>query len=108
MKNQPGEVEFAEVEAADSEETAAINFHETPIRSARASTPAPTPAPTKEAKQKLIQKAMFNTWVADPNQPVKAEHKMILELYTALTENKIVYVHELQKYYDESRCYFSQ
>ncbi len=33
---------------------------------------------------------MFETWVSDPDHPVKTEHKMILELYTALTEDEIV------------------
>ena len=51
---------------------------------------------------------MMDAWVTDPDHPIKAEHKTILELYSALTEEEIVYVRELQKCYDESRCYFSQ
>jgi hypothetical protein len=31
-----------------------------------------------------------------------------MELYCQLTEDELVYVHELQKCYDESRCYFVQ
>lgn len=99
---QPVSVEFAEVEAIDDEGASA-----TPIRPARSSTPAPIPTPTKEAKQQL-QKTMMDVWVTDPEHPIKAEHKTILELYSALTDEEIVYVRELQKCYDEARCYFSQ
>jgi hypothetical protein len=80
----PGE--FADVEAIDDE-----GASETPLRPARSTTPAATPAPKREAIQRL-QKAMLDSWVADPDHPVKAEHRTILELYSALTEEEIVYV----------------
>ena len=32
----------------------------------------------------------------------------MMELYAQLTEDELVYVHELQKCYDEARCYFVQ
>jgi hypothetical protein len=39
---------------------------------------------------------------------VTQEDKHTLELYTQLTDDEFLYVQELQRVYDESRCYFVQ
>jgi hypothetical protein len=93
---------FAEVEPLDGD----AKPEETP-RSTRFSTPAPT-ASKRPAEIQRKQKALLDGWIADPNNPLKEKDRPMMELYAQLTEDELVYVHELQKCYDEARCYFVQ
>ena len=91
---------FAEVEPLDGD----AKPEETP-RSTRFSTPAPT-ASKRPAEIQRKQKALLDGWIADPSNPLKEKDRPMMELYAQLTEDELVYVHELQKCYDEARCYF--
>jgi hypothetical protein len=51
---------------------------------------------------------MIDTWISDPQNPLQEKDRPMMELYAQLTEDELVYVHELQKCYDEARCYFVQ
>ena len=51
---------------------------------------------------------MLNEWIDDPDNPITEKERPMMELYAQLTEDELVYVHELQKCYDETRCYFVQ
>jgi hypothetical protein len=51
---------------------------------------------------------MIDTWVKDEEHEVGEENRHALELYAQLTDDEFLYVQELQRVYDESRCYFVQ
>jgi hypothetical protein len=51
---------------------------------------------------------MMDAWIRDPQNHIQDKDRPMLELYSQLTEDELVYVHELQKCYDEARCYFVQ
>ena len=61
-------------------------------------------------KEKIArqQKGMMDVWIDDDDHPVTETDRHPLELYTQLTDDEFLYVQELQRVYDESRCYFSQ
>ena len=63
---------------------------------------------TKEEKTTRQQKSMIDVWVDDDDHPVIETDRRPLELYVQLTDDEFLYVQELQRVYDESRCYFSQ
>ena len=63
---------------------------------------------TKEEKANRQQKNMIDTWVEDEDHPVTETDRRPLELYAHLTDDEFIYVQELQRVYDESRCYFAQ
>jgi hypothetical protein len=46
--------------------------------------------------------------VKDENHRVSEHDRHPLELYAQLTDDEFLYVQELQRVYDESRCYFVQ
>jgi hypothetical protein len=50
----------------------------------------------------------MNEWVKDEDHRVTANDRHPLELYAQLTDDEFLYVQELQRVYDESRCYFVQ
>jgi hypothetical protein len=100
-----GRDDFAEVEPLDDEQK--DDAEETP-RATRFATP--TPASSRRVQGNLKkQQAMLNEWIDDPdNNPLTEKDRPMMELYAQLTEDEFVYVHELQKCYDEARCYFVQ
>ena len=63
---------------------------------------------TKSEKTIRQQKGMIDTWVDDPDHVVTEQDRHPLELYAHLTDDEFLYVQELQRVYDESRCYFVQ
>jgi hypothetical protein len=93
---------FAEVDPIDSED----KEEEAPL-STRFATPARA-ASKKPADVRRRQKEMMDAWIRDPQNPIQEKDRPMLELYSQLTEDELVYVHELQKCYDEARCYFVQ
>jgi hypothetical protein len=93
---------FAEVDPIDSED----KEEEAPL-STRFATPARA-ASKKPADVQRRQKEMMDAWIRDPQNPIQDKDRPILELYSQLTEDELVYVHELQKCYDEAHCYFVQ
>jgi hypothetical protein len=94
--------DFAEVEPLDGE----ADEDETP-RTTRFATPARA-AGKRPADVQRKQREMLDTWIDDPQNPLQDKDRPMMELYCQLTEDELVYVHELQKCYDESRCYFVQ
>jgi hypothetical protein len=62
---------------------------------------------TPKEKTTRQQKSIIDTWVGDKDHPVTDE-RHLLELYAQLTDDEFLNVQELQRVYDESRCYFSQ
>ncbi len=63
---------------------------------------------TKDEKANRQQKGMIDTWVGDEDHPVTEQDRHPLELYAHLTDDEFLNVQELQRVYDESRCYFVQ
>jgi hypothetical protein len=61
-------------------------------------------------KEKIArqQKSIIDSWVDDNDHPVTETDRHLLELYAQLTDDEFLYVQELQRVYDESRCFFSQ
>jgi hypothetical protein len=59
---------------------------------------------TKAERVLRQQQNIIETWVKDDEHRVTQE----VELYTQLTDDEFLYVQELQRVYDESRCYFVQ
>jgi hypothetical protein len=61
-------------------------------------------------KEKTIrqQKSMVDNWISDDDDPLTDKDRHPLELYAQLTDDEFLYVQELQRVYDESRCYFVQ
>ena len=59
----------------------------------------------KAARQ---QKNIIDNWIDDDEHPVTEKDRHPLELYAQLTDDEFLYVQELQRVYDESRCYFVQ
>jgi hypothetical protein len=59
----------------------------------------------KAARQ---QKGIIDEWVKDSDHRVTEHDRHPLELYAQLTDDEFLYVQELQRVYDESRCYFVQ
>ncbi len=61
-------------------------------------------------KEKIArqQKSIIDSWVDDDDHPVTETDRHPLELYAQLTDDEFFYVQELQRVYDESRCFFSQ
>jgi hypothetical protein len=49
---------------------------------------------------------MIDIWVDDDDHVVTEQDRHPLELYAQLTDDEFLYVQELQRVYDESRCYF--
>jgi hypothetical protein len=71
------------------------------------------PHPARAASKKPAdvqnkQREMMDEWIRDPHDPLQDKDRPMMELYSQLTEDELVYVHELQKCYDEARCYFVQ
>ena len=99
--------DFAQVDPIDDEQKVAEGT--TPERSTRFATPAP--AADRRAPSGLSsikQREMLDEWIDDPSNPITEKERPMMELYAQLTEDELVYVHELQKCYDESRCFFVQ
>jgi hypothetical protein len=94
--------DFADVEPLEGE----TKEDETP-RTTRFTTPARA-ASIRPAGIQRRQKDMLDAWIADPQNPLQDKDRPMMELYSQLTEDEFVYVHELQKCYDESRCFFVQ
>jgi hypothetical protein len=94
--------DFADVEPLEGE----VKEEETP-RTTRFTTPARS-ASTRPADVQRKQREMLDAWIADPQNPLQDKDRPMMELYCQLTEDELVYVHELQKCYDESRCFFVQ
>ncbi len=63
---------------------------------------------TKIERALRQQQSIINTCVKDEDHMVTEEDRHALELYTQLTDDEFLYVQELQRVYDESRCYFVQ
>jgi hypothetical protein len=63
---------------------------------------------TKAERVLRQQQNIIEAWVRDDEHRVTQEDKHTLELYTQLTDDEFLYVQELQRVYDESRCYFVQ
>ncbi len=63
---------------------------------------------TKGERTLRQQANMIDTWVRDEDHKVNEENRHALELYSQLTDDEFLYVQELQRVYDESRCYFVQ
>jgi hypothetical protein len=61
-------------------------------------------------KEKTIrqQKIIVDAWIDDDTHPITDKERHPLELYAQLTDDEFLYVQELQRVYDESRCYFVQ
>jgi len=61
-------------------------------------------------KEKTIrqQKSIVDAWIDDDTHPITDRERHPLELYAQLTDDEFLYVQELQRVYDESRCYFVQ
>ncbi len=51
---------------------------------------------------------MIGAWIDDDTHPITNQKRHPLELYAQLTDDEFLYVQELQRVYDESRCYFVQ
>ncbi len=83
-----------------------VDEEETP-RATRFATPAPAAGRRVPGNLKK-QQTMLNEWIDDPDNPIAEKDRPMMELYAQLTEDELVYVHELQKCYDEARCYFVQ
>ena len=94
--------DFADVEPLEGE----TKEDETP-RTTRFTTPARA-AGVRPADAQRWQKELLDAWIADPQNPLQDKDRPMMELYCQLTEDEFVYVHELQKCYDESRCFFVQ
>ncbi len=54
------------------------------------------------------QKTIVDNWINDSDHPLTEKDRHPLELYAQLTDDEFLYVQELQRVYDESRCYFVQ
>jgi hypothetical protein len=93
---------FADVEPLQGE----AKPEETP-RATRFATPAPSTS-KRPADVQRKQKVLLDKWIDDPQHPIQEKDRPMMELYAKLTEDELVYVHELQKCYDEARCYFVQ
>jgi hypothetical protein len=93
---------FAEVEPVDSDAK-----DEEALLSTRFATPARA-ASKKPVDVQRKQREMMDEWIRDPHNPLQDKDRPMLELYSQFTEDEFVYVHELQKCYDEARCYFVQ
>ena len=63
---------------------------------------------TKSEREIRQQKRIIDTWVDDDDHVVTEQDRHPLELYAQLTDDEFLYVQELQRVYDESRCYFAQ
>jgi hypothetical protein len=63
---------------------------------------------TKTEKALRQQKDIIDTWVKDEDHEVTEEDRHPLEVYAQLTDDEFLCVQELQRVYDESRCYFVQ
>jgi hypothetical protein len=63
---------------------------------------------TQSEKTARQQKSIIDDWVKDEDHRVTANDRHPLELYAQLTDDEFLYVQELQRVYDESRCYFVQ
>jgi hypothetical protein len=63
---------------------------------------------TKADRNLRQQTNMIDTWAKDEDHEVGEENRHALELYAQLTDDEFLYVQELQRVYDELRCYFVQ
>jgi hypothetical protein len=63
---------------------------------------------TQSEKAARQQKSIVDEWVKDEDHRVTEHDRHPLELYAQLTDDEFLYVQELQRVYDESRCYFVQ
>jgi hypothetical protein len=63
---------------------------------------------TPREKPTRHQKDMIDKWIEDEDHPITKQERHPLELYAQLTDDEFLYVQELQRVYDESRCYFVQ
>ena len=63
---------------------------------------------TPREKTARHQKDIVDKWVDDEDHPITEHERHPLELYAQLTDDESLYVQELQRVYDESRCYFVQ
>ena len=63
---------------------------------------------TKAERTLRQQKERIEIWItSDPPQASEKDRRS-LELYCQLTDDEFIYVQELQRVYDEARCYFVQ
>ena len=60
------------------------------------------------AKKEKHQRTIVQTWIDDPDHPATEDCRHVLELYAQLTDSEFSYVADLQKIYDETRCFFLQ
>ncbi len=97
--------DFAQVEPIDDEQK--VDENESTPRATRFATPAPSAHRGATSNLKK-QQTMLNEWIDDPDNPITEKDRPMMELYAQLNEDELVYVHELQKCYDEMRCYFVQ
>jgi hypothetical protein len=63
---------------------------------------------TPREKTTRHQKDIIDKWIDDEDHPITEQERHPLELYAQLTDDEFLYVQELQRVYDESRCYFVQ
>ena len=54
------------------------------------------------------QKEAIESWLTSDPPKITDSDKYPLELYCQLTDDELIYVQELQRVYDEARCYFVQ
>ncbi len=54
------------------------------------------------------QRDIIDKWVDDDDHPITEQERHSLELYAQLTDDEFLHVQELQRVYDESRCYSVQ
>jgi hypothetical protein len=54
------------------------------------------------------QQTILNDMLATHDSGVTEANRKILSMYISLTASEFIYVMELQRAYDEARCYFSQ
>ncbi len=63
---------------------------------------------TKAERNLRQQRETIETWItSDPPQASEKDRRS-LELYCQLTDEEFIYIQELQRVYDEARCYFVQ
>jgi hypothetical protein len=63
---------------------------------------------TQSEKTARQQKGIIDEWIKDEDHRMTTDDRHPLELYAQLTDDEFLYVQELQRVYDESRCYFVQ
>jgi hypothetical protein len=54
------------------------------------------------------QHSMLEALTRDPDSGAREKDKKLKQMYLSLTASEFLYVRELQRAYDETRCYFCQ